>query len=354
MAEKHGWENLGIWKIDLRGAFHLLDVKPKCVPLLAMELTGGTTAFMRTGFFGWTGLPMAFGVITRILVRAMMAVIVGMVLGYVDNFFGCSPKVSLKNDMEKAIDTVKKLLGPDTHAEDKDEFGEVVDVLGWSVDLRLRKLSLSKRNLLKLSDAFMHTDLSKPISVRVVQKLASLATRYSIIIPVLKPLSGILYHATVGLENKNALVTMTVEFVEVIGIWRHLLIALALDENISRAISSIIRRRNDGRPVYQITFDGCPRGVGVLVESVPDQEVVAWCSCQIPFETYNKPEFQNLAETAAAAIGMAIVGEISALGAHVDLVAIAHGHITSEANKVCDQLSRGIIAPFNASETGPH
>ena len=141
-----------------------------------------------------------------------------------------------------------------------------------------------------------------------------------------------------------------------------------------------MRSKDDGRPTYRVTFDGCPKGVGTLVESVPGGEVVAWCSCQMPFETHNDPAFQNFSELAAAAVGIAIVGEISSSGGHVELVGdsvtalswlkklsfsgyrtrklalgmlslmdqrdvgvISTEFILSEANETCDQLSRGII-----------
>jgi hypothetical protein len=68
-AVRVGWENLMLWKMDLRGAFTLLFVKGDSVQKLAFELTDGLTMLYITGMFGWTGMPFAFQVVTRILVR---------------------------------------------------------------------------------------------------------------------------------------------------------------------------------------------------------------------------------------------------------------------------------------------
>jgi hypothetical protein len=40
-ALKYGWENIVLWKVDLHGAFHLTDIHPDDVALMAMKLRNG-------------------------------------------------------------------------------------------------------------------------------------------------------------------------------------------------------------------------------------------------------------------------------------------------------------------------
>ena len=118
-----------------------------------MELTEGVVALFNSGFFGWTGLPAAFGVITRVLERRLNSVIEGRAVGYVDDFLGCSPSRHVEGDMQKAIYEHKRLLGSKAHAEDKDDRGRQLDMLGWSIDLDTRTITLSERNRLKALNA---------------------------------------------------------------------------------------------------------------------------------------------------------------------------------------------------------
>jgi hypothetical protein len=76
-AVKYGWENIVLWKVDLHGAFHLMDIHPDDVTLMAMELRNGMVAYFLSGFFGWTGFPIAFGVISRCLCRRIASRITG-------------------------------------------------------------------------------------------------------------------------------------------------------------------------------------------------------------------------------------------------------------------------------------
>jgi hypothetical protein len=76
-ALKRGWENIVLWKVDLHGAFYLMDIHPDDVTLMAMELRNGMVVYFLSGFFGWTGFPIAFGVISRCLCRRIASRITG-------------------------------------------------------------------------------------------------------------------------------------------------------------------------------------------------------------------------------------------------------------------------------------
>jgi hypothetical protein len=53
----HGveWEDLVLWKMDLRGAYTLLSVKEEDVHLMAAEMSEEEILFFFCGIFGWCG-----------------------------------------------------------------------------------------------------------------------------------------------------------------------------------------------------------------------------------------------------------------------------------------------------------
>jgi hypothetical protein len=59
------WENMRIWKMDLRGAYTLLSFRPEDVGLFAMLLSDDLVYLQMVGIFGWSGTPAVFQVVTR-------------------------------------------------------------------------------------------------------------------------------------------------------------------------------------------------------------------------------------------------------------------------------------------------
>jgi hypothetical protein len=102
---------------------------------------------------------------------------------------GVSPSGAVDEDMRKAVATYQELLGPESHAEDKDERGRQLDMLGWSIDLESRTITLSERNRLKTLYGLLQVDVDQPVRVSDVERLASWASRYGLVMPVLKPLA---------------------------------------------------------------------------------------------------------------------------------------------------------------------
>ena len=58
------WEDLRMWKMDLKGAYTLLSFKPEDVGLFGMLLTDNLVYLQIAGIFGWSGTPAAFQVVT--------------------------------------------------------------------------------------------------------------------------------------------------------------------------------------------------------------------------------------------------------------------------------------------------
>jgi hypothetical protein len=59
------WGELVMWKMDLKGAYTLMDVHPDEVGMFAQELVDGLMYFHQCGVFRWSCTPAAFHVVTR-------------------------------------------------------------------------------------------------------------------------------------------------------------------------------------------------------------------------------------------------------------------------------------------------
>ena len=59
------WSEVRLWKMDLKGVFTLLSLRPSDVGLFGMLLTNELVYLQLAGNFGWAGMPAAFQVVTR-------------------------------------------------------------------------------------------------------------------------------------------------------------------------------------------------------------------------------------------------------------------------------------------------
>jgi hypothetical protein len=132
---RFGIGNVILWKMDLAGAFNLMDFCHSAARLLAFELTDGLTVIHTTGMFGWAGTPYVFQRITRVLSRLSRQVISGDCEWYVDDSMGISPIVSVDANLSEVKGVACGLLGSSAIADDKTERGTSLVWIGWQVDV---------------------------------------------------------------------------------------------------------------------------------------------------------------------------------------------------------------------------
>ena len=117
------WEDMRIWKMDLRGAYTLLSYRPEDVGLFAMLLTGDVVYFQIAGIFGWSGTPAAFHVVTRAISWELQHALIGRALMYVDDIVGVCFATDLEADLRTTKQICTDLLGSGSIADDKTEYG---------------------------------------------------------------------------------------------------------------------------------------------------------------------------------------------------------------------------------------
>ena len=203
-AGRYGWENIVLWKMDLMGAYTLLFFKAEDAGLLAMQLSDNLTMVSMVGHFGWVGTPYAFDVVSRILVKLIRMRIAGKVDIATDDLMGCCSKTSASNDMEVANTAIHDIFVADCVNDDKTNLGLIIDVIGWNINLVNRTVGVAKHNLLKSLHGFMTVRLGDNLSIRHFMKLASWASRYSIICRYMKPFTAYLYSISNQMKNLDA------------------------------------------------------------------------------------------------------------------------------------------------------
>ena len=300
------WDDLVLFKVDLKGAYTLLSFQPEDVRLMGLELSDGVTYFSLGGHFGWTGLPAAFQVVTRALVWELShnPSFLGRILMYVDDLLGVCPLCDLARCLDMVKSLIRKLLGSDAVAENKTVTGRSVTVIGYTMDLDAGLVTISERNHFRALYAFLSVDLAAPVPVRAMQKLSSLASRYGKICRSLRPLTRFLYRSFAG-HFYESTVCLDPSAQLVIRLFRALLIIGLIEADDpslsrhSRLMTSFLRNGI----AHVIDFDASLDGVGLLFSSVVHGREVPIASAQIDISSLGFNEdssFQNSAEFIAA------------------------------------------------------
>lgn len=270
------WDDIVIWKMDLKGAYTLLSFRPDCAKLFGVEITddessveGMYAMFFLCGVFGWTGTPYAFQVVTRSLVHELHKTTCGDVRMYVDDLIGVCLRRDYDREKEAAYKLCTALLGPTAIAEHKTECGRRLEVIGYTIDLDLRLVTISKKNFLKTLHGYYTVDLSKPVPRRTIEKLASWGSRYAFICRFMKPFNRALYAALPTQRqrsdghnyNPHASQALPISAQRAIRLWRAMLCALQLDESrFSRSFELF----KDAPATMVCEFDSSLTGSGML------------------------------------------------------------------------------------------
>ena len=337
MGSSFSLKDVLLFKVDLSRAFHLLTFSPESVPLLACELfqaewpafseevesllsqlgiidtEGGTLSWSMvylTGSFGLILLPFVFGVVTRCLLFLLLKSLHGRICSYVDDSMGVCLRSQLHHDICTICEVVELLLGPSAVEWKKWFFGRVVVMIGWKIDLDTRLVSLSKKNLLKVAYGFTTTDVTAPVKVRWVTKLASWSSRYTQILRALHPCTVSLFAQIAGMHNMEATMTWKEDAKVAVLIWRAALVLLHLYE---REYSLPIEFFKAMILSYEIEFDSSLTGLGFLLFLLQDgvrTQLIGCGEVVFPFDCEKKSDFQNTCEFIAVLLGVLALAQL--------------------------------------------
>lgn len=302
-ADEHGWDSILLWKKDLQGAFNLLWFAPTMVHLLAFLLTNDVVVIHLAGMFGWVGMPFAFEVITRCLRILVAAVISGRSAMYVDDLMAVSHRSRLHSDTSAADHAICGLLGPSAVAAGKDESGRALDWIGWHVNLDTKCVTLSQRNLCLTTYAFFSFDLEQRLTLSQVQRMASLASRCSLLARQMRPYTKALYDCASLYASSHIARRLSGPATSDVCMWRAFLVAAHFDcERLARPIVSFLPRAASVRMEYDASLTAFAVGVSVLDGA--RVRLLAFAALASPFPATEESRLQNTYEFLAVVLGL--------------------------------------------------
>ena len=393
-VDQFGWDDTILFTKDVRKAFNQLFFLPQCVRLFAVAFIGGLTFFHIVGNFGWTGLPNAWAVISRVLLCIARARIATATPGYtptlviyVDDFCGATGSRMYPTVSHEVNSSITDTIGPGGLADEKDRMGrDDFAMLGWSFDLPTRTVALAERNLLKTISSALKVDTRRGMVSRLgpLQSLASRLSRAAALSPVMRTFTVSIYTDIAGYKgNKKSKRCLRGETRADIVLWRSFLVLMGTQRRrFCRHLDSF---RPPSLPTVRVAFDGSLFGLGTVVwhrdSSSQGFSLLAFASIYpTPFHlSATDSSYQNSSELAAATAGTLIAlsfgyraftfelvgdsvtvlrwsekGRVSsniarrmAVGfalasATTGAVLFDTTYVSSADNAVCDDLSRGV------------
>ena len=258
-----------VWKMDIKGAYTLLTFHPDDLHLVGCLLPGDYVVIPQGGTFGWTGMPFVFNVLTKAIVWELnkgsgIYRITGRALMYVDDLFGVSLAPDVQADMHKAQRLIESLLGDQAVATKKTESSETaLDVIGYRIDIAQQRVGITERNRHKAFAAIWALGDGNSVSVRQLQRVASHASRYKRVVPLIAPYTDTLHKARRGYTNKNARLSLTARQMTAVWMVRVLLIAaLTRDKDFTRSFTSFGNHQRT--PQWVIEYDASLNGIGII------------------------------------------------------------------------------------------
>ena len=267
-ADVHGWAESVLWKKDLKGAFNLLNYNSDYCKLFAFPLSDGLRIVHMAGLFGWIGMPHAFQVLTRSLHALCSYIILGPCYWYVDDLMAVSPISSSKVD-----ESVQHLLGDGSIAKQKSQCARQLEFLGWLFDLDTRTITLCDRNLHKFLHALFCFDTSKKVSIALIQRVASLASRTSLLNRHMRPYTHELHGITSGYSQPHIRIALTLQAQTEIIMWRSfVLLLVAQPTKLSRSMESF----RPQAPQYCFKYDASLTRIAVGVYTSVSDELLTF------------------------------------------------------------------------------
>ena len=354
-AERVGWDNVVLWKMDLKGAFNLIFFLASDAGLLAMEMANGLTMISIVGSFGHTATPFGFDVVSRTILADVREGINGGAGICCDDVMGACASWEVEQDMAHTRTCIEALCGGKSVAEDKSEVTDTrgrIDFIGWSMDLKREVLGIARHNVLKTFHGFCCAQTERYLSVRTLQKLASWSTRYSLVCRYMRPFTTSIYAYSAGYGNLEAQVEVTDDLRLVISLWVMFLLLMELEPTkFNRSLHSFEAHTT----TLHGNLDASLTGIGLIASRINRPRVdcavraagvgtasvtlstIAVVGHAFPFDLGGDSSYQNTAEFIAEVMLMAL---FTSLGFHGESVTI-QGDSTTALSWASKEKFRG-------------
>jgi len=178
------WNQLWLFKEDIKACFPQMDMAPTSAPLLSIRLTAEIAFIHIAGCFGWTGAPMAWSIIGSAMHRLVEAAFITVVAVFLicDDFCGIGEKDEATRAGQFIRDLICATCGPNSVALDKSILAQQAEMLGWYIDLmNPRGASVTPKSdaIDKMTHYFFSFNVSVPQPLLLWLILHAFAERYS-------------------------------------------------------------------------------------------------------------------------------------------------------------------------------
>lgn len=315
-ADIHGWNNLTLWKKDLKGAFNLLNYNPAYCRLFTFLLSDDIAMIHLAGLFGWIGMPHAFQVLTRSLQAMCSHIIRGLCLWYVDDLMAVSPLSVYQYDSDIVDINVQQLLGQGSIAKNKSFQARQLEFLGWIFDLDTKTITLCARNLHKLIHALFSFTVQEKVSIAHIQRIASLTSRSSMLNPHMRSYTHELHTITSGYTQPHIRIRLSLTAQSDIMMWRSFVMTLVAEPTkLSRTMESFRFQAPD----YCFKYDASLERIAVGVFQMQSNELLTFGAVDLPFPVNNEARRQNTMEFIAIVFGLLLCWRMGWSQFHYDL-----------------------------------
>lgn len=298
------YDDITLWKMDLKGAYTLLSFEGDDVPLVGAALDQDLAIFFLCGVFGWTGTPAAFQVVSRALRFQINEAIEGVIDIYVDDLCGVSTHSSVEADISMAGTICKALFKSECIESSKTMSGRRVEFIGYVLDLDKKIVSVTERNFNRVIYGLCQLHSHSVVSKKLVQRFGSWISRYSVIFPVLKPFVRDIFASIHGRGDFSKF-QLDPEAVRSLMVFRAIFFySLLREREFARSFDSMLNTVSQ----YTIEFDASLSGAGILWFQDEDPDGGRCLgAASVSFNSLGfgcDSGFQNEAEFTAALIGL--------------------------------------------------
>eukprot|EP01034_Spumella_vulgaris_P032726 gene32726-40393_t len=188
-----------------------------------------------------------------------------------------------------------------------------MDVLGWHMDLDTMAVTISERNMQKAIYVFFVNNIDETFSLTEVQRISSLASRYSELCPHMRPNVASLYKFENSFSSrKGARRHLCPEQKRDVEMWRAFLCLAKFDSTFyARPMSAFLR----APPTYIINYDASLTGLGVRISKRKPRSdqyhLIAYTSMSLPFTCVGTDSsYQNMCEYVAVLLGLLVLHQL--------------------------------------------
>lgn len=299
-ADEYGWDNVVMWKDDIVGAFNQFMFSAKSSKLLALRISPHATLIMFTGVFGWLGSPAVWAVFSRALLRLLCRIILFILL-YCDDFMAFGHVDRAHFDQLKLHTILRGIFGPDvinpTKSIGPSRSG---DLIGWTIHIDTRSIYPNDKGCKKLAAVFFSCNANDIVTVKALQRMGSLASRYSRGVVGSRPFVHAFFEGVS--KGKNHHVSREIKLA--IYVWRAIAVLL-LQSPTSLAVPLSFIRLIKPFVEFPFTSDAGPEGLGVKVFNSAGS-LVGFVSYRLPFDARD-PAYQNMREFLGCILGLLLV-----------------------------------------------